>query len=74
MPNRQARPIRSQACTAPVNDPEWQKYVEGLRAAGLAAYQAAQTKNMDKMLDASDQVGTACLNCHDRYRQRTRCE
>jgi len=60
--------------TAPVNDPEWQKYVEGLRAAGLAAYQAAQTKNMDKMLDASDQVGTACLNCHDRFRQRTRCE
>ncbi len=59
---------------APVTDPEWQKYVEGLRAAGLVAYQAAQTKNMDKMLDASDQVGTACLNCHDRYRQKTRCQ
>jgi hypothetical protein len=62
--------------TAPVTDPEWQKYVEGLRAAGLAAYQAAQTKNMDKMLDAADQVSTACLNCHDRYRQKpggTRC-
>lgn len=62
--------------TAPVTDPEWQKYVEGLRAAGLVAYQAAQTKNMDKMLDAADQVSTACLNCHDRYRQKpggTRC-
>ena len=60
----------------PVTDPEWQKYVDGLRAAGLAAYQAAQTKNMDKMLEASDQVGTACLNCHDRYRQKpeSRCQ
>lgn len=55
---------------APVSDPEWVKYVEGLRVAGLVAYQAAQSKNMDKMLDAADQVSTACLNCHDRYRQK----
>jgi hypothetical protein len=56
---------------APVKDPDWIKFVEGLRASGQAAYQAAQSKNMDKMLDAADQVGTACLNCHDRYRQGT---
>ena len=54
----------------PVTNPDWIKFVEGLRAAGLVAYQAAQSKDADKMLDASDQVGTACLNCHDRYRQR----
>ena len=59
----------------PVNDAEWQKYVEGLRAVGQITYQAAQTKDMDKMLDASDQVGTACLNCHDRYRRAdARCQ
>lgn len=68
--------VCSNGKAVPVNDPEWQKYVDGLRAAGLVAYQAAQTKDMDKMLDASDQVGTACLNCHDRYRRAgdARCQ
>ena len=63
-----ARLLERQA--RPVTNPDWVKFVEGLRAAGLVAYQAAQSKDADKMLDASDQVGTACLNCHDRYRQR----
>jgi hypothetical protein len=68
--------VCSNGKAVPVNDPEWQKYVEGLRAAGLAAYQAAQTKNMDKMLDAAEQVSVSCLNCHGRYRQgtATRCQ
>ena len=68
--------VCSNGKAVPANDPEWQKYVEGLRAAGLAAYQAAQTKDMDKMLAASDQVGNACLNCHDRYRRAgdARCQ
>lgn len=54
---------------APVTNPDWVKFVADLRASGLVAYQAAQSKNTDKMLDAADQVGTACLNCHDRFRQ-----
>jgi hypothetical protein len=62
--------ICSNGKPVPVTNPDWIKFVEGLRAAGLVAYQAAQSKDADKMLDASDQVGTACLNCHDRYRQR----
>lgn len=61
--------ICSNGKPAPVTEPDWVKFVEGLRASGLVAYQAAQTKNTDKMLDASDQVGIACLNCHDRYRK-----
>jgi hypothetical protein len=61
--------ICSNGKPAPVTDPDWVKFAEGLRASGLVAYQAAQTKNTDKMLDASDQVGIACLNCHDRYRK-----
>ncbi len=54
---------------APVKNPDWIKFVEGLRAAGLVSYQAAQSKNTDKMLDAADQVSTSCLNCHDRFRK-----
>jgi hypothetical protein len=61
--------ICSNGKPAPVTEPDWVKFVEGLRTSGLVAYQAAQTKNTDKMLDASDQVGIACLNCHDRYRK-----
>jgi len=61
--------ICSNGKPAPVTNPDWIKFVEGVRAAGLVAYQAAQSKDTDKMLDAADQVGTSCLNCHDRFRK-----
>jgi hypothetical protein len=61
--------ICSNGKQAPVTNPDWVKFVEGLRAAGLVAYQAAQSKDTDKMLDAADQVSTSCLNCHDRFRK-----
>jgi len=54
---------------APVTNPDWVKFVEGLRDAGVVAYQAAKSKDTDKMLDAADQVSTSCLNCHDRFRK-----
>jgi hypothetical protein len=54
---------------APVTNADWVKFVEGLRAAGLVSYQAALSKDTDKMLDAADQVSTSCLNCHDRFRK-----
>jgi hypothetical protein len=58
----------------PVKNPDWIKFVEDLRTAGVVAYQAAQSKSNDKMLDAADQVSTSCLNCHDRYRRNAdRC-
>jgi hypothetical protein len=52
----------------PIKNADWPKFVEGLRAAGMTAYKAAQTKNEDKMLDAADAVTTACMNCHVKYR------
>ena len=52
----------------PLKNPDWPKFVAGLRAAGMTAYKAAQTKDQDKMLDASDAVSKACFNCHTRYR------
>ena len=55
----------------PVQNADWGKYVQGLRDAGMASYKAAQTKSQDKIVDVSDQVTTACANCHDVYREKT---
>jgi hypothetical protein len=54
----------------PVDRADWKMYAEGLAAAGQAAYEAAKTKNMDKMLEVSETVTLACSNCHDVYRDR----
>jgi hypothetical protein len=55
---------------APLANPDWAKFVQGLREAGLKAYQAAQSKDMDKIVDAADTMTTACANCHDKYREK----
>ena len=54
----------------PLANPDWAKFVQELRDAGMTAYAAAQTKNQDKMTEAADVMTTACKNCHDRYRDR----
>jgi len=59
---------------APVQSATWQKGLAELRAAGLAAFKAAQAKNQDGILDAADKITTACSTCHDKYREKTpRC-
>jgi hypothetical protein len=55
---------------APVGNADWAGFVQELREAGITAYAAAQTKNQDKMIDASDVMTKACKNCHDKYRDR----
>lgn len=55
---------------APIDREDWKMYVAGLAAAGEAAYAAAQTKDMDKMLEVSETVTLACSACHDVYRDR----
>jgi hypothetical protein len=56
---------------APVQNADWGKFVQALRAAGVAAYKAAQSKNQDAILEVSDQLTTACENCHAVYRDKT---
>jgi hypothetical protein len=56
----------------PVTNPDWAKFVQELRDAGMTAYAAAKTKDQDKMTDAAGVMTTACKNCHDRYRERPR--
>ena len=60
----------SNGVPVPVTNADWPKLVQGLRDAGIAAYKAAQSKDMDKILDASDTMTTACANCHDKYREK----
>ena len=55
----------------PLQNADWQRFVRGLRDAGMAAYKAGQSKDMDKVVEAADTVTTACMNCHDVYREKT---
>jgi hypothetical protein len=54
----------------PLKNPDWAKFVQELRDAGMTAYAAAQTKNQDKMIDAAGVMTAACLHCHVKYRER----
>jgi len=48
--------------------------VQGLRDAGMKSYVAAQSKNQDKLTDATDELTTACSNCHVKYRDKDKLE
>jgi hypothetical protein len=52
----------------PIEDEAYRTAAQGLVAAGQAAYKAAQSKDLDAMVDVSDTVSMACANCHERYR------
>jgi hypothetical protein len=54
----------------PIRNADWPKFVQGLREAGVTAYKAAQSKNMDNIVMAADVMTTACSNCHDKYREK----
>ena len=56
---------------APVGNADWQKFVQGLRAAGMTVLKAGQARNVDQITAASDAVASACGDCHDVYREKT---
>lgn len=66
--------IRGRMCSnglpAPIQDPDWSKFVRELRDAGMSAYKAAQTKEQDKMIATSETLSTACAGCHRKWRDR----
>ena len=37
----------------------------------MATYKAGQSKNMDTVIEAAKAVTTACMNCHEVYRENT---
>ena len=53
----------------PIGDALFQKGAKGLAEVGVAALEAAKTKNMDKMVDVAGAISDACLVCHEKYRE-----
>jgi hypothetical protein len=49
-------------------DDEWVKDAKLMVDAGKAAYRAAMAKNMQGILDLSDQLTASCTTCHFKYR------
>jgi hypothetical protein len=56
----------------PMNNPDWAKFVQELRDAGMKAYQAALSKDQDKMVEAADTLSAACAGCHRKWREKPR--
>ncbi len=56
----------------PINNPDWPKFVQELRDAGMKAYTAAQSKDQDKMVAAADTLSASCANCHKKWREKSR--
>jgi hypothetical protein len=54
----------------PVDQEDFKKWTQGLVDAGAAAYKAAQSKNMDQMVEVSGTVADACAACHEKYRDK----
>ena len=54
----------------PIDREDYRKAAQGLAAAGQAAYKAAQSKNLDAMVEVSGTVADACAACHEVYRDK----
>jgi len=54
----------------PMQNEDWGKFVQQLRDAGLTSYKAAQSKNQDNILNATDALTNACAGCHEKYRDK----
>jgi hypothetical protein len=52
----------------PVDQEDFKKWTQGLADAGAAALKAAQSKNIDQMVEVSGTVSDACAACHEKYR------
>lgn len=60
----------SNGVDVPVKNADWTVFVEELRSAGMTAYKAAQSRNQESMIAATDPLNEACQNCHGKYRNQ----
>jgi hypothetical protein len=58
----------------PLSNLDWAALAAAVREGGKTVYEASKTKNLDKMTEAADVLNNTCVNCHNRYRGRVRCE
>ena len=54
----------------PLEREDYKKFAQGLADAGRAAYKAAQSKNVDAMVEVGGTVADACAACHEVYRDK----
>lgn len=54
----------------PVEREDFRRFSQGLVEAGRAAYKAAQTRDQEKAIEATNQVADACAACHEIYRDK----
>jgi len=54
----------------PLDREDFRTFAAGLADAGKAAYKAAQSKNLDAMVEVSGTVSDACAACHEVYRDK----
>ncbi len=55
---------------APTDREDYKKFTQGLVDAGMAAYKAAQSKNLEAMVEVTGTVADACAACHEVYRDK----
>jgi hypothetical protein len=60
----------SNGLPVPIRNADWGEFVQDLRAAGLASYKAAKSKDQANIVAAADPLTTACSNCHEKYREK----
>jgi hypothetical protein len=53
---------------APVQNADWQMFVQEVRDAGMAVVKVAQKKDSDAILDTAQMVSDSCQHCHNKYR------
>jgi len=54
----------------PITQPDFQKFARAMRDAGQVALQAAQSRNQEKVSDATNNIADACSSCHEVYRDK----
>lgn len=54
----------------PVERADWVKYTKDMLQAARSAYEAARTRNQEKVSDATNDLSDACQACHSVYRDR----
>ena len=54
----------------PVEKDDWKKFTQQLIEVGKAAYKASQSRSQEAVSDVSNDLADACLQCHERYRDK----
>jgi hypothetical protein len=62
--------VCSSGAPAPVADPDWVKFVQEVRDAGMQAYKLAQARDREKLSDFSETISNSCAHCHRKWRDR----